>query len=43
MTAQLMEWSGAALMNEGGKDGGGECEVRRLELEPENPEGRAKE
>jgi len=31
MTAQLMKWSGAALMNDGGEGGGEECEVRRLE------------
>jgi len=28
MTAQLMEWNGAALMKEGGKGGGEECKVK---------------
>ncbi len=29
MAAQLMEWSGAALMDYGGKSGGGENEERK--------------
>ncbi len=29
MTAQLMEWNGAALMSGGGKGGGGESEEEK--------------
>jgi hypothetical protein len=29
MAAQLMKWSGAALMDDGGKGGGGEDEERK--------------
>jgi hypothetical protein len=37
-----MEWSGAALMKEGGKGGGEECEVRRLKEEANEPRKEAK-
>ncbi len=37
MTSQLMEWRSVALMNEGGKGGGEECEVRRLVREASAP------
>jgi hypothetical protein len=38
-----MEWSGATLMKEGGKGGGEECEVRRLEEEASERKGKAEE
>jgi len=37
MTPQLMEWSDATLMKEGGKGSGKECEMRRLEEEANKP------
>jgi hypothetical protein len=32
-----MEWSGATLMKEGGKGGGEECEMKRLEEQASEP------
>jgi hypothetical protein len=37
-----MEWNGATLMKEGGKGGGEECEVRRLEEEASEPKKRSR-